>query len=1790
MALIMVMLVVCTLMVIAALFSRSVTAEYSSAANYRRAAQAEAFCLAGLHRAQAELMYDVWGVNEDRPFESARYNPEPSAPPHDNLQALGAGAGSDLDRAAYFECSSGELRPVVRQSGFWNGEAWVVWAGEAFPEAFPEAEDWEVDRNVWNMDPRQIPASERTGGAQRYLSYGQGTVEVCRGSKVVRGTGTAFDASWPAGTDISINGVRCDIRVVKGPEELTLWNPWTAPSGSGLGWGVGGIGSACGSADGSLPGGPAHVRGFVRAGRGHAANPRWINPEHFVSRSPAHGPSFRLFGGADLNGDGRVDAVDRALRNWALWKLRCDAFLPEAMDNNDAFEAQMHANDRLRGSPTRFAPSGRDIGYEFISPLIVGDSFYQIFRSDPIHTMHPGISGEDPGGGSLDARSDLTGFRYPYDLTHTGRCPGVLPADDPAGGLVNINQVNNNHGSELWLDTPQAGGGPGAAGRRHIMDAKWIYCYDPRDAGRRPGRYAVTVMPDCSLWNAAALQGGTPDPYSGLASSSRLPRTERAAVGAGGAFIAALRRGFDAASGEPAAAELLAAVDTGAGGREALCCYAPIRPAPLPINWSAAPECTPPGPAPSYWCPDGAPDASQGAAPARADRTRAPEIWGAQGGGAWDAETGLRSAVFSYLVWLGPYSSRAEFATHLRKAGICLPLPGSIRPSGGDAASRACMETDINATEDAGREVARSARLIAATTTVHGYFYSLDRFWDRSLLVIDWGSGPDGADSDRRFGTAQCSPGRPVDCATAGTFAGQRTRQALLRELNALECFGGYRTRDGKFRLLDYLFREDDAPGDYLRFLENAEEASCNPLSYSVGPVYGGRGPVQERASRREKFMATAASRLASAQRPDGQTAACANGHLLHNPRLSVFHRPAWSGGAMTMARRSSARDECHDEMAAGCPVCGGRLFLANIYELSINEIGAFRGRFRSAERPARMASDVRGDDRGGASRPMRHFVEVLLSGRYREGGASNALVRFDMLQPDPAGGAWLCTTPAVLADPVSGRPYFTSHLEFEQRWRRSCNPGSPDYAEGLDPEPVFRGLPNKPGEGAPFSSYLNLHLLVYDDLDNGGRWHDVTWGVDHPMLGLNHGTGRPDWYPGDPQLYDRLVWLDDTDPDPTRWSAAPLRCDEYYAMPDPDPAHRQADARAAVSIYRKVPVRWHGGDRRDAWELHYRVASSGANAPLGPPGSGLPAETGWLRGLGFSDTMRLNNRRAFFAHHDCLYAGDDAWLATPPKAPSPAGFASSTNTEWPAFQFRDPGQYGVISFDAKFDGSRVAMVYCQASKDIPEYGGAQRIVGYVELSDSAGRALRIGDTCRPAVGGAEARDASGRPSVHSWQARNPRDTRGNADGYMCWDLLPMTLNGEVTPANDPVGESAGYDPWWLAAYTPDCNWWCAGDDGFSSRAAPQSLPAGYRDLGDRMTCRNRNSNMWNRDIPVKRSAFDGTSETSANSREAVHEALIRSMHDHCNASAGSRRSYRDKSNAMSTPTGIGRQASAEEFRGAELTSRAGAQFRIAADFRGHACVWREGSGSVDPRQRWSGYSWNSWYKLFDVTDLCQAMLWEGNPEEGGAASEIADLVDSNQDGRLDETSGLSMPYCWSRANRAEEVPAVSGSFPGELRLVNKLNLNELWFPPALGSAGWSQSYVPIGRKPLKGYHSPSGFCVRQPVYSGADAPYDLHSSDPGYNLRITPWDLDADASMESGTVNANGAYYGRLEALHCGSSPVYTIFVTGHALDERGEPLAEMRLRATVERTWDGRCNILEFNWLQADGDVLGE
>ncbi|MHC4915155.1 MAG: hypothetical protein ACYTGB_06650 [Planctomycetota bacterium] len=280
-ALLVVLMCCASLLILGLLFARSVTCEYRAAVYCRQAAEAEGHCIAGLHRAMAELVYDVWGTGEDQPFLSAR--PETgTARPEASLRAL--------NDAAYFDAESGAPRPILRQRGYWNGEAWVVWAGEKI-DAPPEF------GGGWHMDPRPHLRPEIEGGAQRYLSYGAaaGTVRCTAGQReVVAEDPARFCTEWKDGVEIRIAGRPYRIDSVVSESVLVLEEPYAGTSRGGLGWHVAGGWDCPSSADlpPSFPGGCQHLGDFLAARRGRAADPRWVDPARRLPLQPWLGEAF----------------------------------------------------------------------------------------------------------------------------------------------------------------------------------------------------------------------------------------------------------------------------------------------------------------------------------------------------------------------------------------------------------------------------------------------------------------------------------------------------------------------------------------------------------------------------------------------------------------------------------------------------------------------------------------------------------------------------------------------------------------------------------------------------------------------------------------------------------------------------------------------------------------------------------------------------------------------------------------------------------------------------------------------------------------------------------------------------------------------------------------------------------------------------------------------------------------------------------------------------------------------------------------------------------------------------------------------------------------------------------------------------------------------------------------------------------------------------------------------------------------------------------------------------------
>ena len=1799
-ALIMVMLVVSSLLIIGLLFAGSVTAEYRAAVYYRQAIQSEQYCVVGLHRAMAELSYDIWGVNEEVPFRSARYSNVPNPGPDESLQPLG--------EAAYYDMESGSLKPLDRQRGYWNGEAWVVWAGEKIPApaGFDASQCWQ------NFDPRPHLRSEMVGGAQRYRSYGYslGTVTCTNGSTTVTCSQSSFSTLWGnTGSpdypyDIYISGSRYQIQSVSSGTQLTLKQDYGGASAAGLGWYVPYQSTVPPSGDSSLsyPSGPQSLADFVAAGKGYAADPRWVDPAKFLFYRYN---GIWQYGGADLNADGVVNADDKSLRNWALWQLRRDSFLPESSDNYDLFQPAMHANNRglwLNGP----SDGSYDYGYEFIDPKLVGDSFYLVFRSDPLYSLSRDVSGEgtspgDPLDGSskpgevFDGKPDQAGYRYPYDRTHLNKWSSTPISRDVCGGLANINGCNNDYNIEQLTDVPGANERPGGLTWYHYPEAKWIYCFDAVNPDLRMGRYAVTVMPDCGVWNSTALHSGKVNPCA-----IRREVPGHGCVQSAQYYLQGVRWGFNPQNGDCPKAALLQANAY---------CPAPVHPQPLPAYWMNIWEAT------GAWCDETNPD-RQGSSDYRRPYSRAIEVWSHNGAAAPPYLFGddaseqshnptTHTSFYNYMIWLGPYDSRAEFSTHMRKACLVYFSSGYEHRYVGDDPNRRRRMEERRLEQSAQDLIASDARMISALTTVQGYYYALDRFWDRSLVLINSGVGGAGS-TDSRFSTPQTDRGVGTTFATAALLPGQRTRSEFLRTLNSLECYGGYRTRDGGYKLMDYLFTGD----------KWAYDPDTAPAS-SPSAVYGGGGDrhdpsswaIQRQSGRREKFMAMCASRMACQQSgPNAVVAACSRGHLLHYPRIHSMMQPKTGTGSPAV--RTDAMQGTLDEIGQGCPVCGGKLFVSRIHEMNINEIGRMRERLRTAERPSRPAGNMHSGLAQEGERPWRHFVELYSWAHSSEcgGPVTDGVAQVDYLIS--AGGYW-AQRPGVLVDDITGMPYFTHSYGFDMRYRRS--PGEYDGEWSMDCEPVFRALPRSREGLASYGGPLNLHLLVYDETENGGRWHDVT---HYAQMGGFPDSGGSGYFFADQPLYNGRWRYCADDTKDSSWTWAHIRADENYVMPDPDPAHQQDAAgrfNAGVKLYRKMPVRFYGGNRRCRFDTQYDSTSGyrpqSRWAPHMPPGWCVNQQT-YSRGLSWAERQMyrdsaesgspLLNLTTTTYQGQCwsadkrYYKGDyrdegtkgvrdpgdnlDGWPGPIKRDCMPGVHTSQTI----AARGTNPRQYGIISFDASFDGSRVALLHCGDAKQRPNYTSwdstykykGYYLIDYVELTDSTGRPVRISDSCK-------VDPDSGNRTMLSWQCRNALDNRSNADGYTCWDLLPMTLHGWPTGlptpykglsrriASDTANEAAGNPCDAAGGYSPWPEWWACAPDSWHAAidkvTNANPTPPGYADLWAADTnCRNRNN--FTRDIPVRRLNFRGARWGSENSTEALFE-LMRIDNNDLNALRWEREPLR-KDCTYTVPTGIGRQCSqamANDRANREGTY-SGMQHVVLPGY-----TWQEGSGSNNAIYQWAGYSWNDWRDIYNVTDLCQQyMLSRANTREE------TDCFDADQDGVTDEQTTASLDYSWSGGVQ----PVVRGHYTGERRLINKVNLNEVWYPPMYNAVGWTTSFdtkespisfASFGRKPLKGFHSPSDAMT-----------FHFNSAGTSYYDRVKPFDLDMDDSVDRNWDPTK--HDKRLDSVHTGTSPVHTIFVTGNAVNPFGEPLAEMRARVTVERTWDGRMNILEFTWMPTD------
>jgi len=497
MALLLVMVVTTTLLIMGGMFMAAARAELMSAAYYRQATQSEQYALVGLQRAMAELMYDVWGASENVPFKTSRPNPittlgvDPTTEAtYRNLmlrdqyafdegdEALYGVADGTKDAAYYVtrgtRLGTGDttLEPIAYQRGFWTGEAWAVWLDDA-GISNGNGDDDEAIANLESSPYRKSNTVVAAGGLG-LASHAVGATALHREPKWLRACAFRRPYDYIVGfdrmTDIASGGAHYDSALYDG-----------------------------------IPNNDSHdAAGYDLDGDGDVD------------------ADDRFNAGLDMNGDGTLDVEDIDYRNWAWFQLLCDAYLPETTDTHDCFQLHLHLDDRdtFTSQSSRSAaaaadglipPDDYDYGFEKVSHLLVGDSFYRIFRFDLVYY--------DP------AFEKTPGYRYPYDRAHTGfggqdpttDAPGGDPVtdaanQDPTGNMLNINEVNNDYSFEaLWRDD---GAEQTDFTWFHKKEAKWIYVYQPTLSARseyvKPGRYAVTVVPDNGQPNINAVKTRQP--------------------------------------------------------------------------------------------------------------------------------------------------------------------------------------------------------------------------------------------------------------------------------------------------------------------------------------------------------------------------------------------------------------------------------------------------------------------------------------------------------------------------------------------------------------------------------------------------------------------------------------------------------------------------------------------------------------------------------------------------------------------------------------------------------------------------------------------------------------------------------------------------------------------------------------------------------------------------------------------------------------------------------------------------------------------------------------------------------------------------------------------------------------------------------------------------------------------------------------------------------------------------------------------------------------------------------
>ena len=220
------------------------------------------------------------------------------------------------------------------------------------------------------------------------------------------------------------------------------------------------------------------------------------------------------------------------------------------------------------------------------------------------------------------------------------------------------------------------------------------------------------------------------------------------------------------------------------------------------------------------------------------------------------------------------------------------------------------------------------------------------------------------------------------------------------------------------------------------------------------------------------------------------------------------------------------------------------------------------------------------------------------------------------------------------------------------------------------------------------------------------------------------------------------------------------------------------------------------------------------------------------------------------------------------------------------------------------------------------------------------------------------------------------------------------------------------------------------------------------------------------------------------------------------------------------------------------------------------------------------------------------------------------DGLDNDQDGVVDNmVPDARIGGDWDDAKYAStdnfEIYKAAGHskghFVGDRAAIGRVNANEIQHPAVVwycsigtttdnwqyaANANYDYDYanVVIGKKPFKGYTHWFDTLNRAALVHI----YTTLNRVP-YHIAFWYENQFADIDSQYGHAGTTIQHIHHTSAptnrnLYVGNSPVHTIYVTAQSLDVFEMPLAEIKVMATIERTWDGKLNMLDFKWMPAD------